>query len=58
MTQLMRISSPIHADVQLGDSPLQMHHEDFEHEIQLSLVDTAEVEEDRNTLQDTWDIHK
>jgi len=36
----------------------QMHHEDFEHEIQLSLVDTAEVEQDRNTLQDTWDTHK
>ena len=35
-----------------------MHHEDFEHEIQLSLVDTAEVEQDRNTLQDTWDTHK
>merc|ERR1711963_1341821 len=39
----------------------QLHedfHEDFDKEVKLSLVDTEEVDEQRRTLEETWDIHK
>ena len=36
----------------------QDFHEDFDKEVKLSLVDTAEVDEQRRTLEETWDIHK
>ena len=38
--------------------PDQDFHEDFDKEVKLSLVDTAEVDEQRRTLEETWDIHK
>ena len=36
----------------------QDFHEDFDKEVKLSLVDTEEVDEQRRTLEETWDIHK
>ena len=38
--------------------PHQDFHEDFDKEVKLSLVDTEEVDEQRRTLEETWDIHK
>ena len=50
----------IKLNIELNDQmfPHQDFHEDFDKEVKLSLVDTAEVDEQRRTLEETWDIHK
>ena len=47
-------------NIELNDQmfPHQDFHEDFDKEVKLSLVDTEEVDEQRRTLEETWDIHK
>ena len=33
-------------------------HEDFDKEVKLSLVDTEAVDDQRRTLEQTWDTYK
>ena len=33
---------------------LQDNHEDFDHEVSYSIIDTSSVEEQRKTLEETW----
>ena len=36
----------------------QDFHEDFDKEVKLSLVDTEAVDDQRRTLEETWDTYK
>ena len=39
-------------------SLFQDFHEDFDKEVKLSLVDTEAVDDQRRTLEETWDTYK
>ena len=43
---------------QLTKKILQDFHEDFDKEVKLSLVDTEAVDDQRRTLEETWDTYK